>query len=42
MYLSTNMPTVLEWYRILRQYHHFSVLESIRYALYLRGWITHA
>ena len=33
-------PTVREWYGILRQYHHFSVLQAIQYALYLRGWIN--
>jgi len=39
-YATVKMPSAWEWYGILRRYHHFSVLASIRYALYLRGWIT--
>lgn len=31
--------TVRDWYRILRQYHHYSVLQAVYYALYLRGVI---
>jgi len=25
----------LTWYRILRQYHHWTIFEAIRYALWL-------
>lgn len=32
-----NTPSLVEWYRILRQYHHWTVWQAIRYALWLRG-----
>lgn len=34
-----NLPSVWEWYKVLRHHHAFSVLESIYYALYLSGWM---
>ena len=28
-------PTIIHWYRILRVHHHWTVFQSIRYALWL-------
>lgn len=28
-------PTIIQWYRILRAHHHWTVFQSVRYALWL-------
>ena len=30
-------PTIIQWYRILRAHHHWTVFQSIRYAIWLMG-----
>jgi hypothetical protein len=30
-----KQPSVLEWYRILRAHHLFTIFQAIRYALWL-------
>jgi hypothetical protein len=32
-----KQPSLLEWYRILRAHHHFTIFQAVRYAL----WLTH-
>ena len=35
--MATNGLTFCEWFRILRKHNHFSLLESIKFALWLHA-----
>jgi hypothetical protein len=30
-----KQPSLLEWYRILRAHHQFTIFQAVRYALWL-------
>lgn len=35
IYQEKTVPGFTEWYRILREHHHWSIFQSIRYAFWL-------